>query len=176
MRVSKKITALAGTVLLGGAIVGIMQNPKSNATTEPPLVTEVRHQGEVLDNHEDRITNLETDVTAVQQSTNTPSSSNKVVVREVQTASPTEPIYTEPTQAATPVVEEPKIVVTAYEAIPVPGTENVECKLTYSDGTVKQWLWKTVEYNQGSKIVRTSGTCDASVIGQVKPSAPQPRG
>ena len=167
MKLNKKIIGLAGTVLLSTAIVGGLQFNKSDATTEPPIYTEVRHQGEVLDNHEDRITNTEKDVTELQTKTGTPPSPTRTIVREVSTPSPPTPISSIPITTPTP--QSTPVTVVSYEQIAIQGSEDVDCKYTYSDDTSYQWRWKTVAYDQGSKIISTHGQiCDIGSIGQKK--------
>lgn len=164
---NKRLITPFAAVLVVGLVVGGATWGRTLATEKPPIVQEVEHQGEVLDNHEDRITNNEADIEDLQSTTNTPPSPGRTVVREVITPSPTQPIYTEPTPEPEP---EPVIVVTAFRQIPVNegyNNENVDCELTYSDNTTYRWHWKTVTYNQ-TKITNTSGTCDAQVIGAKK--------
>jgi hypothetical protein len=166
----KKRTALAitGITLLSGLIIGGMTLNKSKATDIPPLVTEVQHQGEVLNNHETRIKNTENDVKDLQSKTSTPPSTNNSTPTQVITQSPSQPIYTSPTPTPTPDPTPAPIVVTAFEQIPV-GDSEIDCKLTYSDGSSATKVWQTWEYNQGTKITHSSGYCDQRSIGLIKP-------
>lgn len=163
----KRLLFTLGTLIIGILPITVAANMANTtgASEEPPIVQEVRHQGEVLDNHEDRITNNEADIADLQSNTNTAPSPTRVIVREVTTPEPTEPL-------STPVEPEPEpIVVTAYEQIPMNtgyNNEDMDCKYTYSDGTTYQWHWKTVEFNQ-VKITHTNGYCDNRVIGYIKP-------
>lgn len=153
----KKLLALAtlGTI---GLLAGAFYIP-SQASEVPPIVQEVRHQGEVLDNHEDRITNVESDVVDLQENTGTPQSIEKVIVREVTTPPPTEPIYVEP-------APEPEPVVIVSYSQRVEG-DNTYCDLTYSDQTTHSFLWQKREFNQ---VWSTTiyGKCDNSIIGLEK--------
>lgn len=156
----KFVIAIASIAILSGLVIGGVTANQGSADdpTAPDLMPQVTAQQTQIDNHEGRITNTEGDVRDLQNRTNTPPSTTRV---EVPVAQPTPPVPA-PTPQPTPVT------VIAFEQIPVVNSENVDCKLTYSDGTLKQWLWKTVEYNQGTKITRTSGLCDSSVIGKQK--------
>lgn len=154
---TRTITLLL-SLLTSVAVVSIIHFNKGNAGTVPPIVQEVEHQGQVLDNHEDRIGNVEKDVSDLQNNTQTPPSSTKTVVREVTTPSPTEPISA-PQQPAqwTPVV------ITSFQKIP--DGENIVCQLNYSDGTSHSWLFMEVKYNQGVKTTTVAGKCDESLVG-----------
>lgn len=146
-----------------------LASQKTGATEEPPIIQEIRHQGEVIDNHEDRITNTEADVADLQANTNTPPSQTRTVVREVQTPAPTEPV-TVPAPDPTPEPAPVPVTVVAYLQIPTGEgymNENMDCEYTYSDGTTYRWLWREVEFNQ-VKITRTHGNCSATAIGRVK--------
>lgn len=125
----RTVISLAGTVLLSTFVVGALHFNKSGAETEPPIIQEVKHQGQVLDNHEDRITNTEKDVSDLQNNTQTAPNSTRTVVREVTTPSPTEPI-------ASPI---PDLTIRVASAVQrVDGTnENGKfyCDLVYSDNT-----------------------------------------
>lgn len=150
----KRITVVSSIVLtaLVTSVVYANLNPYEASTTETtPLVQQVEQHEAVLDNHEARITNVESDVADVQQNTNTAPSVQRVEV-PVVTPSPVQPT---PEPAPTP------ITVVSFREIP--DGENTDCELTYSDGTTYRWDWKTVEWNQGSKITHTNGRCGQSV-------------
>lgn len=78
------------------------------------------------------------------------------------------------------VIQPDPVTVTAYEQIPIQDSEDIDCKLTYSDGTTYQWHWTTVNEHETwmtdssghnghwVKATHTSNYCDASVIGNVK--------
>ncbi len=169
IKFNKRTGTLVGAVIISTLVVAALHFNKGGASSEPPIVQEVKHQGQVLNNHEDRITNTEKDVTDLQNKTQTPPSSTRTVVREVTIPSATEPL-TIPTQTPnpTPSPAPSPVIVTAYNRIPVQGSENTDCRFTYSDGTTLQWLWETVTYNQGTKITNRGGVCDNSVIGSIK--------
>lgn len=175
---SKKILLIIGAIitLTGiGAVSALTSSNSTSATEETPLVKDVRHQGEVLDNHEARITNNENDVSELQKNTGTAPSTTRV---EIPVPSPypgTE--QPEPTPAPTPPAA--PIIVSRYEIIDL-GGGNVDCKLTYSNGTNYQWHWQTVN-PQGAWVTdgqgqnghwqvatNTSGICDQRTIGQPK--------
>lgn len=143
---------------------------KTKADDIPPIVQEVTHHGEVLDNHEDRLSNNEKDIAKLQAKTQVAPSQNKTTVREVVTPKADKPI-TLPTPAQPESAPKPEpVVVTSYKKIPTGegyNGENIDCELTYSDGTTYRWPWQTVRYNQ-VKITSYSDTCDSSVIGQPK--------
>lgn len=168
MKINKRIGSLAGTVLVSAVIVGVMQADKGDATTEPPIVTEVTRHGEVLDNHEDRLTNVESDVKVLQENTNTPQSTNKVAVREVRTQAPSEPIHS-PTAQSSAVAEAPppKVTIVSYQQITV-DANTTDCEITYSDGTTKRWTWRKTWMNQGTLQGTEDGRCDPSLIGEEK--------
>lgn len=139
----------------------------------PGLNQQVQRQGEQIDNHEARITNNENDISDLQDNTSTPPRSSRVDVPSVTTP-PAEPLpassETEPTPQPEPEPEPEPIVVVSYEQVPMNtgyNNEDMDCKLTYSDGTTYQWHWKVVSFNQ-TKITNTYGTCDPSVIGRNK--------
>lgn len=160
------IIGLVTTALISGLVVGGVKMNKTNADVEAPIVTEVRHQGEVLDNHEARLTNVEGDVSELQTNTNTSPSSNRQSVPAVATPSSTQSLSAPAPAPDTP--EPTSVTVVAFEEVPVEGSEDMDCKLTYSDGTSHQWHWKKVSYNQGTKITNTVNKCDSSVIGELK--------
>jgi len=56
------------------------------------------------------------------------------------------------------------VTVVAVEQVPVAGGKDVDCKLTYSDGTTYQWHWKIV----GGTTTNTSGYCDERIVGKAK--------
>lgn len=154
----KKI--LLGLAVLGtiGTLVGVYVAP-SWASDEPPIVQEVRHQGEVLDNHEDRITNNEEDIKDLQSNTNTPPSTNKVIVREVVTPKP------EPQPQPDPVT------VSSYSSREtgsgIKDTSYTYCDLIYSDGSSHSFLWQERTFNQ-VWITSSHGRCDNTIVGREK--------
>lgn len=123
----------------------------------------VQNHDERLDNQDARLTNVEGDVSDLQTSTNTPPKTNTVYVPGVQTPQPA------PQPASTSTPPPAPVLVTNVIQIPLLPSEDIDCKLIYSDGTEKVWRWKTVTYNQGTKITYTSNKCDDSLIGTVKP-------
>lgn len=162
----KRIVAIATVSTVLGLLLGGYTLANTWASTDSPTtiqgVNEVNdHQQSQLDNHEARISNTENDVSGLQQSTNTPQSSNRVTVPGV-TPPPTSQAAPDVTPPPTPVT------VASYEQLSVPGSEDIDCKLTYTDGSTHTWRWKTVTYNQGTATTQLSGRCDPSIIGQAK--------
>ena len=140
----KKLLLITPVMLL--ATIGVataLSNPEPTKATDSPLVQQV-------DNHEARITNTENDVEDLQTKTNTPPSTTRVNVPSVTTSVST------PTE---PTVPPPSVLVVAYEKIPVNDTD-IDCQLTYSDGTTYKWHWKT--YNQ------INNSCNNDWIGTQK--------
>lgn len=155
-------TLLIGLIIGGQTLTNTDAEPLPDATTQLGILDTVlkqnEHQDNVLANHEARITNTENDVSQLQ--------GNTTIVERVEVpVVVTQPV---PTPEA-PAPEPEPVVVTAYEQVPVSGTEDIDCKYTYSDGTTYQWHWFTVEYNQGSRITHRSGICDDRAIGTNKP-------
>lgn len=81
-----------------------------------------------------------------------------------------------PDSAPQPVPQPDPITVTSYEEIPVGGAGDKDCKFNYSDGTIYQWHWVTINpqgawsetQQRWSVTTTTSGSCDQSVIGRAK--------
>lgn len=160
----KKLLILPVLVTLFGSGSILALERQTTAVAEFDLAglnQQVQNHDETLDNHEARLDNVEGDVTVLQSSTATPPSPNHVNVPAVTTPK-AEPLP-EPTPQPTPVV------VVSFEQIPLTPGEDWDCKLVYSDATEKVWKWKVVTYNQGTQIIGTSGKCDNSLIGTVKP-------
>lgn len=151
------ITSAVLIALTGGASAALTQ-PSITAEDNTPV--RVDQLEDKVDNHEARITNTEADVADLQQSTGTLPSSNRTEVPAATQQAP----QPEPTPSPPP----NPVTVVAYEVQPVQGTENENCKYTYSDGTTRVFAWRTVTYNQ-VRIIQTSGRCDQSVIGTLKP-------
>lgn len=151
----KKRLVLTTGVLIIGSIIGVaaLQNPESTTAVDSPIAQEVDRQGQVLNNHEGRITNTENDVKDLQSNTGTPPSVTRVEVPA------------QPPSAPAPI--QPPITIVGYEVIPIPGSENKDCKYTYSDGSTRQFLWQIVTYNQGTKFTQTNDFCDYRIIGKV---------
>jgi hypothetical protein len=105
----KLITGGAVLVFASVPVALAVNSPEPiGASDDPPIVQEVKKQGEQLDNHEDRITNNEKDITNLQNNTGTAPSSDRVVVRNVTTQSPNQPLTSPsvaPTPPPTPVVD-----------------------------------------------------------------------
>lgn len=104
---------------------------RSTASDVPPIVQEVQHQGEVLNNHEDRITNNENDIKELQNSTGTQPSASNTVVRTVTTPSPQEPLTAPATSEPSP-TSPINVVKSTFNA---GGSWNNYCTLVYSDGS-----------------------------------------
>lgn len=156
------ISVLAIATTVSGLVIGGAYATQGEAVTTDPvvIVQTLKHQGEVLDNHEARITNTENDVKDLQGHTATQPSPNNKVAPAVVTPAP--PLDTSPDPTPAPVV------VTAFEQIPIVGSENINCKLTYSDGTDYTFLWMIVSYNQGIKNAYSIRNCDKYKIGTQK--------
>jgi hypothetical protein len=169
----KKLLLTGATILTLGTIGSTMvikySKPAEAGTS--PLVTQV-------DNHEARIKNLESNVSAIQTRTGTPPSSNQVDVPVVNSTSPTPTDSTSsPSTDTAPVESAP--VVTAYKEIVI-DADNSDCEYTYSDGTTKVFHWKTTNpkgawvtdsSGQNGHWVKTTsqnGFCDQRAIGQSK--------
>jgi hypothetical protein len=116
--------------------VSALNSPSSTGAADSPLVTQVDDNTKKLDNHEARISNTESDVKDLQNKTNTAPSTNHVAVPN-STPSASNPATPSP------------VTVTAYEQQPIDGSENVNCRYTYSDGSNTVFLWKMVN-EQGS--------------------------
>lgn len=120
-------------------------------------------------------------ISSTQTSTETPvspSDQTTVVSATPPTLSPATSTNTTTTQQTT--TGTAPATVTAYEKISIPDSEDIDCKLTYSDGTTYQWHWLTIN-EQGSwvtdasgnnghwvKTTNTANLCDDSVIGKQK--------
>lgn len=155
----KTLIYSTGAILLTSISSAILSSAQpSVAQDNTPQI--LMHHQEQLDNHEARITNAESDITGLQQNTNTQPSSDRQPIPVVS------PAPAEPTTDPQP--EPEPVVVTSYRQIPVENSEDVDCELSYSDGTTYRWHWQRVEYNQGTKITHTSDKCDDSVIGKRK--------
>lgn len=156
----KKIIFSAVTLaILGSAIGSSIVMKQGQATDVPPIIQQVQHNTEQLDNHEARITNAENNIKDLQNKTSTPESPANTPLPVVTTPPPT--------QSITPVTQPTPITIVAFEQIPN-GDSEIDCKLTYSDGTTSTWVWQTWEYNQGTRITHGAGSCDNSLIGQLK--------
>lgn len=151
-------------IAVSGTISYIVNKPiPVTATDEPPIVVEVQKHDEQLANHEARITNSEANISVLQSNINIPVPTDVKTVPAVTTVVPAaKPATTQPNQTQV------EVTIVSYEQIPVENTDNVDCKLAYSDGTTKQWHWRTVWYNQGTQLSSASGRCDASVVGNIK--------
>lgn len=168
---------LLAPVLVTGIVVGGMTLTKSNAYLDlDGLNQQVQRHDEQLDNHEVRIKNNENDIKDVQDKTETPPNTNNTSAPEVLTAPATQverPTTNEnasPSEPQPTENEEPDVAtVVSYRQIPIEGTEDIDCEYIYSDSTTRRFRWRTVTYNQGSRIVRTTGTCDDTIIGSKKP-------
>lgn len=153
----KKLLIASATVLSIASVATFGVSRQGVAEDVSPIVVQVQKHETQLQNHEDRITNVEKDVSVLQDNTQTPPSNTKVVVREVLAPQPdvAQPVTSQPEVVVAPA----PVTVVSYEKIPLEGTENTDCRVTYSDGTSRQWHWQTTEYNQGTKISQTNGSC-----------------
>lgn len=122
---------------------------------ESDLPVKVQHQQEQLDNHEARLTNLEADVSDLQDRTNTPPSVQRVEVPIVNNTSLAEP---------TP---EPKPVVVVSSNFIVNLGNGGNCEVVYSDGSKSQKPSNgtTTEHQDGSQGY--DDNCD-EYVGQIR--------
>lgn len=129
----KKLLIASATLLTITGTMSYMANkPTAKADDVPPIVQEVTRHKEELDNHEARISNVESDVKDLQKNTSTAPSSTKQSVPQVTTQSvPTEQLAAQPTQTS----QEVKVVSSSF-TIDVQG--NHYCSLVYSDGSTGQ--------------------------------------
>lgn len=89
--------------LAAGALSSALTQPQPTGADTSPLVQQVNHNTEELGNHEDRISNNERDINDLHNHTGTPSNSNNVTPRTVNTPSPSQPVADPtPTPAPTP--------------------------------------------------------------------------
>jgi hypothetical protein len=122
----------------------------------------LQYHKDTLDNHEARISAVENNLGNISTNSSADPPNSQPVAHPtapINNASPSPQAHKEPDP----------IVVTAYEQIPIEGTEDIDCKLTYSDSTTHQWHWRTVTENQGTTTVHTGGICDARILGHEKP-------
>lgn len=152
----KKKAIIISSILIAGSVIEVtaLQAPQSGGAVDSPLIQEVDHQGQVLNNHEARITNTENNVKDIQSKTSTPPSTTQVSIPQT-TATPTTPVVAS------------QVTIISFEVIPISGSEDQDCKYVYTDGSTKQFAWQRTIYNQGTKITQTSGYCDGRVIGQI---------
>lgn len=161
MNISKKLLIpVASVVLLSGIVAGGITLNKTGASSEPPIVQQVQHQGEVLDNHEARITNAENNITDLQNKTNTPSSTNNTQPPAVVTPAAAPSVTPDQTPAPTPT----PVTLTTFAKIPLANSQDVDCSVVYTDGTSYQWHWMTVN----GAIGHTFGNCDQTLVGTTK--------
>lgn len=161
----KKLITTLAVITLGIVPVTIAANSAVpiDATEEPPIIQEVKHQGEVIDNHEARITNVEKDVTKLQENTNTPASPNKVTVPAVVTSSPEQLAVAE---------SEPQPITVVTSSYNHGGLHDGHCTLIYSDGSrdyTKATTTTRTEKHPNGEHSQTymSHNCD-SFVGQPK--------
>lgn len=169
-------TRKAGVITLAvvsGLVVGGLGVTRSEAAMDwLGLEQKLTNHDEQLANHDDRIANVEKDVDKVQENTQTAPSTEKVIVREVQTPNPTVTNAPEPADAPAPTLT-PKpqpVKVTAFQVIP--SGQEFNCKYTYSDGTSRTFRWKwysTAQTSDGPvQAVNQNGYCDSQAIGLMK--------
>jgi hypothetical protein len=141
--------------------VGAFTLPEHTAkAVDSPLITEVQHQQEQLNNHEARITNVENDVNGLHDATGAPKPVSNITVTEVST--PEVPV--EQFSSATPTVEDTTVRVTEG-VMRVEADGNYFCDLTYSDGSTESIHQGQVFSFMGKPVV--PGNCD-KYIGQAK--------
>jgi hypothetical protein len=160
MQLSKKLITLSTVTVLGvvGGGSALMLPSDTSATEETPLVKQVEEQGAKLDNHETRITSTEQAVTDMNSTIGTATHS----APQLPTSSPT----------ATASPAPAPVVVTSTRQVPIENSQNIDCEVTYSDGTVERWSWKVIN-SQGSwmldeatqqghwaKTTQISGSCN----------------
>lgn len=146
----KKLLIIPAVALAGGGLsLAVNHSYPVGADSDPPIVQEVKHQGEVLQNHEDRIGNLEKDAADLQKNTNTPPSSSRVVVREVTTPSASEPLsINPPAPQPAPQSHDPREIMNINtQLILNPQGNSTKCQYFLYDGTVTPYT--TCDYKVG---------------------------
>lgn len=154
----KLILTTIASVLTIGAVSGavaLTSKPQNSGADTTPISSTLQQQQDELNNHEARITNNESNISALGDKTGT----NTTTVVQV----PAPATQTTPTAAPATTPAPSPVTVTAYEQIPI-DSNNIDCKLTYSDGTTYQWHWKVAKGN----ISYTAEICDSSIIGTPK--------
>jgi hypothetical protein len=167
---NKKQAIIGGALLMVVMAIPVkaaMNGNKAGANEKPPIVVEVEHQGEVLDNHEDRIDNLEKDVTVLQDNTSAPTSTERVTVREVTKPSATQPLESSftPGQSQTPSNQSQPTphARTITEAVSVPNASKPSLV------TCRYKLYNQAQYPGWLDVVQSSSVACLSV-GQVLPN------
>ena len=170
MKKSVKMLSI-GLAVTAGLVVGGVTVSRSEAALDwLGIEQKLQRHDEQIDNHENRISNTESDVKAVQEATNTAPSTERVIVREVTTSQPassSDSTTSEPQPTSTPAPE--PVTVVAYEEVPM--GDEVHCKYTYSDGTTYTFRWKWYgTTREGRPVTYTHNACDQSIVGQQKPA------
>lgn len=156
---TKKLIIAAVTLsVIGGYTSSALNSQTIEATDEPPIVKEVERHGQILENHEGRITNAESDIKAVQENTGTAPAKDRVVVKEVPVSQPSEP---------SPAPEPQPVTITAFREVVI-DADTSDCEYTYSDGTTHTWRWKTTVTSESQKNVYWTGVCNQNMIGEAK--------
>lgn len=149
------ITTLASIITIGSisGAVALNSTPQKAGADDSPIVQTLADHSKELANHEARITNTENNVQAVADKTGT----TTTIIEQV------------PATSQAPAEVAPTLVtVTAYEQIPVDANGSMDCKLTYSDGTIYQWHWKTTKKIFTGIVTSYDKNCDSSTIGTTK--------
>jgi type II secretory pathway pseudopilin PulG len=160
MKLPSKKILLSTAVLVamsGGALTAALDQPQKTGADTSPLVQQVQHNTDQLNNHEARISNAENDIKSLQDNTQTPPSTTRTVVEQVTTPAPSQPV-TQPTPPA-------PVTVTKSD-FSGDNTSGV-CNLTYSDGTTAQVAAVITASDGGFKVTIYSNNCD-SFVGQAK--------
>lgn len=158
---TKKAGIITIAVVVGLVVGGAGVTRSEAAMDWLGLEQKLEHIDERNDNQDDRIANTEKDVEKLQDETNTEPATERVVVREVVTENTTVQNTPEPEPVSKP--KPVPIIVTKVEQLDV-GGGNVDCKITFSDGTSKIRQYKRV-FTGGSS---TAGACDDSILGTLK--------
>lgn len=164
-----KRNLLVASIILTSLSVGIVravQQPETTGAQTSPIVQQVDHNTQQLENHEGRITNTENDVKDLQTKTNTPPSASRTTIKEVTTPSANAPISESPPASASPAPIAITVVRSGYLAPgTIPGHEG-DCLLYYSDGS-EDFVKATVITTHDGGTTSTADNC-ASFVGQTK--------
>lgn len=151
------IVSSALVLAVGGATFALSRPTTTGADTSP-LVQQVQHDSDRIDNHEARITNTENDVKDLQNKTDTSPSVIRVPVPVVTSTSPTQAL-----SAPAPAQ------VTVSAVAQVKNGNDTDCKLTYTDGTSITKQWRIFDGSDGlTETVHYLGVCDNTLVGQIK--------
>lgn len=117
----KIVTGGVVVAMAAGGVTAALSQPQSTGADTSPLVQQVNHNTEQLDNHEDRISNNERDVKDLQNKTSTSSNSSNVTPRSVNTAPSSQPVTNNdlgqaPAQAPAP-TPDPRTITRIFKGV-----------------------------------------------------------